>query len=257
MVNPGGTGSLSTDVISARLAPLPPRRSLSSMGGWACVWSKSKTNGIGPPCPVRAHRVGERGSLEVIALPTWDRRGQPTFLPTLLRSAGRRCVAVSGSPSGRPASPATAPLTWRWKTSLAWRMKSRTTASSSALKCWATWRISSATGCCRPAKRSWAAGTISTQTRRRSSVSRRRATMPASSRRSRMKVTAPVVRPLSSASRPAVSGPWLADQLQAPHVGPAQLQLLGHAVVELGGGAEVAHDLGAQLLAQLRARPLS
>src|ERR1700722_15377365 len=57
MVNPGGTGSLSTDVISARLAPLPPRRSLSSMGGWACVWSKSKTNDIGPPCPVRAHCV--------------------------------------------------------------------------------------------------------------------------------------------------------------------------------------------------------
>src|ERR1700722_14677571 len=56
MVKPGGTGSLRTDVISARLAPLPPRRSLSSMGGWACVWSKSKTNGIGPPCPVRAHR---------------------------------------------------------------------------------------------------------------------------------------------------------------------------------------------------------
>src|ERR1700722_24537 len=57
MVNPGGTGSASTDVISARLAPLPPRRSLSSMGGRACVWSKSKTYGIGPPCPGMANRV--------------------------------------------------------------------------------------------------------------------------------------------------------------------------------------------------------
>ena len=34
MVKPGGTGSSSTDVISARLAPLPPRRSFISMGGW-------------------------------------------------------------------------------------------------------------------------------------------------------------------------------------------------------------------------------
>src|SRR5271156_749290 len=57
MVKPGGTGRASTDVISARLAPFPPRRSLSSMGGRACVWSKSKTNGIGPPCPGMANRV--------------------------------------------------------------------------------------------------------------------------------------------------------------------------------------------------------
>src|SRR5271168_1195475 len=60
MVKPGGTGSSSTDVISARLAPLPPRRSLSSIGGRGCVWSKSKTNGIGPPCPGRVHRVARR-----------------------------------------------------------------------------------------------------------------------------------------------------------------------------------------------------
>jgi hypothetical protein len=33
MVNPGGTGSFSTEVISARLAPLPPRRSFISIGG--------------------------------------------------------------------------------------------------------------------------------------------------------------------------------------------------------------------------------
>src|ERR1700721_1073703 len=57
MVNPGGTGRASTDVISARLAPFPPRRSLSSMGGRAWVWSKSKTYGIGPPCPGMANRV--------------------------------------------------------------------------------------------------------------------------------------------------------------------------------------------------------
>src|ERR1700733_12572651 len=58
MVNPGGTGRASTDVISARLAPLPPKRSLSSMGGRAWVWSKSKTYGIGPPCPGMASRTG-------------------------------------------------------------------------------------------------------------------------------------------------------------------------------------------------------
>ncbi len=33
MVNPGGTGSPSTEVISARLAPLPPSRSFMSIGG--------------------------------------------------------------------------------------------------------------------------------------------------------------------------------------------------------------------------------
>ena len=32
MVNPGGTGRASTEVISARLAPLPPRRALRSLG---------------------------------------------------------------------------------------------------------------------------------------------------------------------------------------------------------------------------------
>ena len=48
-----------------------------------------------------------------------------------------------------------------------------------------------------------------------------------------------------------------ANKVEAAHVGPAQLQLLGQALVEVAGGAEVAHDLGAQLLGQLRARPLS
>ena len=33
MVKPGGTGSSSTEVISARLAPFPPRRSFISIGG--------------------------------------------------------------------------------------------------------------------------------------------------------------------------------------------------------------------------------
>src|SRR5829696_3921039 len=43
MVNPGGTGSPSTEVISARLAPLPPKRSLRDIGGLRCLWSKAKT----------------------------------------------------------------------------------------------------------------------------------------------------------------------------------------------------------------------
>src|SRR3954471_11245520 len=46
MLKPGGTGTPSTDVISARLAPLPPRRSFISIGGLRCLWSKAKTNGI-------------------------------------------------------------------------------------------------------------------------------------------------------------------------------------------------------------------
>ena len=37
IVKPGGTGSFSTLVISARLAPLPPRRSLYSIGGRRCL----------------------------------------------------------------------------------------------------------------------------------------------------------------------------------------------------------------------------
>jgi hypothetical protein len=48
-----------------------------------------------------------------------------------------------------------------------------------------------------------------------------------------------------------------ADEVQTAHVGPAQLQLLGQALVVFTGGAEVAHDFGAQLLPQLRTRPLS
>jgi hypothetical protein len=37
MVKPGGTGSFSTLVISARFAPLPPRRSFISIGGRRCL----------------------------------------------------------------------------------------------------------------------------------------------------------------------------------------------------------------------------
>jgi hypothetical protein len=39
MVKPGGTGSFSTDVISARLAPLPPSRSFMSLGARRWRWS--------------------------------------------------------------------------------------------------------------------------------------------------------------------------------------------------------------------------
>src|SRR3954453_20922798 len=46
MVKPGGTGSPSTDVISARFAPFPPSRSFICIGGLRCLWSKAKTNGI-------------------------------------------------------------------------------------------------------------------------------------------------------------------------------------------------------------------
>ena len=68
-----------------------------------------------------------------------------------------------------------------------------------------------------------------------------------------MKVTAPVVNPLSSARRPAVSGPWLATSSRHRiSVLISLLELLGHAVVELGGGTEVAQDLGVQLLSELR-----
>ncbi len=37
IVKPGGTGSSRTEVISARLAPLPPSRSLRLMGGLRCL----------------------------------------------------------------------------------------------------------------------------------------------------------------------------------------------------------------------------
>ena len=42
-----------------------------------------------------------------------------------------------------------------------------------------------------------------------------------------------------------------ANKVEAAHVGPAQLQLLGQALVEFTGRAEVPHDLRAQLLRQL------
>src|SRR5580692_6628387 len=79
MVNPCGTGSLSTDVISARLAPLPPRRSLSSIGGRGCVWSKSKTYGIGPPCPGPPGRVAS-AALRGRAHPDLG-RAKPAYFP--------------------------------------------------------------------------------------------------------------------------------------------------------------------------------
>ncbi len=43
IVKPCGTGRPSTEVISAKLAPFPPRRSLSSIGARGCAWSKSYT----------------------------------------------------------------------------------------------------------------------------------------------------------------------------------------------------------------------
>src|ERR1700722_18511628 len=79
MVKPGGTGNSSTDVISARLAPLPPRRSLSSMGGRGCLWSKSKTYGIRPPCPGQGEPHGSSGHEKWSPLPIWDGPPQPTF----------------------------------------------------------------------------------------------------------------------------------------------------------------------------------
>ena len=163
----GRHGRASTDVISARLAPLPPRRSLSSMGGCAWLWSKSKTYGIGPPCPGMANRV--------------ERRSLGGRFPT---HSGAEIAQPTGPPPpsvvpGRPLLERGGPAIWRSKTSLASRMKSRTIASSSALKRWVTCFISSTMGCCACCSLFCAAGTSSTQTRRRSSVSRRRFTMPA------------------------------------------------------------------------------
>ena len=67
-----------------------------------------------------------------------------------------------------------------------------------------------------------------------------------------MKVTAPVVSPLSSARWPGGQGPVPGDKLEATHVGAAQLQLLGQALVEVAGRAEIAHDLVPQLLTPAR-----
>ena len=58
IVKPGGTGSLSTEVISARFAPLPPRRSFRSIGGRRCAWSKSKTYRMEPPGGRRTDATG-------------------------------------------------------------------------------------------------------------------------------------------------------------------------------------------------------
>ena len=62
MVNPGGTGRPKTEVISARLAPLPPSRSFRLMGGFRCLWSKAKTYVTSPslptPCPSGSGAAG-------------------------------------------------------------------------------------------------------------------------------------------------------------------------------------------------------
>src|SRR5579859_1659682 len=85
MVKPGGTGSRSTEVISARLAPLPPRRSFISIGGLRCLWSKAKTYGMDSALLaiagqgqslVSAPRPDE-GEDQVVVVP---RRGRRTLL---------------------------------------------------------------------------------------------------------------------------------------------------------------------------------
>ena len=200
---------------------------------------------------------GERGHSEWLPLPTWDGPPQPTFLPATAPESVQRPCGGRHRRRDDPASPVTAPPTWRWKTSLAWRMKSRTMASSSALKRWATWRISSATGCCRPCRRSWAAGhDLDPDPAAVLGVA-----PPRHHARLLQAVEDEGHRP---GGQPALLGQparghraEAADKVQAAHVGPAQLQLLGQALVELAGGAEVPHDLRAQLLRQLRTRPLS
>jgi len=47
------------------------------------------------------------------------------------------------------------------------------------------------------------------------------------------------------------------NKFQAAHVGPAQLELLRHALVEVAGSAEVPGDLVAELLPELTFGPLS
>ena len=105
MVNPGGTGSSSTDVISARLAPLPPRRSLSSIGGFGVLVVEGVDVGhrgllVQPPVWMQ-HRVG-------VVEPTAagrdeDRSARPgRSSPNRLRqhesNAGREALLGDGQP---------------------------------------------------------------------------------------------------------------------------------------------------------------
>ena len=64
-----------------------------------------------------------------------------------------------------------------------------------------------------------------------------------------MKVTAPVVSPLSSASWPAVSGPRRPIRSRQRMSVRLSFSFLARPLVEVAGRAEVPHDLGAQLLA--------
>src|SRR3954470_9509679 len=59
MVKPGGIGRPSTEVISARFAPLPPSRSFRLMGGLRCLWSKAKTYGMTASYAGRMRRMAE------------------------------------------------------------------------------------------------------------------------------------------------------------------------------------------------------
>ena len=67
-----------------------------------------------------------------------------------------------------------------------------------------------------------------------------------------MKVTAPVVRPLSSASWPAVMGPRRPIRSRQRMSVLLSFSFLARPLVEVTGRAEVPHDLRAQLLRQLR-----
>ena len=111
--------------------------------------------------PWAGRTAREHGHEKVVSPPDLGRATSAYFpLRAPLARAGRiQCRrSAARADVGGLRSPQRPSRTWRWKTSLAWRMKSRTRASSSALKCWATWRISSAIGCCRPARRSCGLG---------------------------------------------------------------------------------------------------
>src|ERR1700728_3563044 len=255
MVKPGGTGSSSTDVISARLAPLPPRRSLSSMGGRACVWSKSKTNGIGPPCPFRAPR-SERGSLEVVALPTWEKRSQPTFPPALLR-IGSGPGAAARSVVRRPGVLLEGAADLALEDLL--RLAHEVAHDGQLVGLEALGHLAHLLG-------DRLLQALQALLGRRDHLDPHAAAVlgvaPAGHHARLLQAVEDEGHGAGGhtallGQAPGGQRAEAPDQLQATHVGPAQLELLGQILVELAGGTEVPHDLGAQLLGQLRTRPLS
>ena len=246
---PGGTGRLEYRRHLGQVGALAAQEvlELHRAGVRACGRSRRRTaSGL---LALAWRTACERRSLGGRSRP--DLGGTPHSLPARRPPSVSPWAASSGRRSARPRS------IWRSKTSLASRMKSRTIASSSALKRWVTCFISSTMGCCSVCEPLLG--------RRHQLHPDPAAVVGVPSPLHHAGLLEPVEeeghRPGASARsrRRAGRRSWAeaSQDVEAAHVGPAQLELLGHPLVEVAGRAEVPDDLRSQLGDQVAAATIA